>query len=104
VHVPLLADGRLITTPGYHTPTGLILDLRGELPVIPKVLDKKVAEAAKRRLLKPFRGYLDNGATTKTESLRQRSQPSCGHPCPPRRPSSSTATTRPWARASWRVS
>jgi hypothetical protein len=35
VHVPFLANGRLITTPGYHEPTGLILDLKGKLPAVP---------------------------------------------------------------------
>ena len=28
-HVPLLVGDRLVTKPGYHAPTGLILDLRG---------------------------------------------------------------------------
>src|SRR5689334_15201075 len=29
-HVPLLMDGKLVTKPGYHPATGLILDLHGE--------------------------------------------------------------------------
>ena len=68
-HVPLLLDGQLITTPGYHSPTGLILDLRGKPLTIPHVLDKEAAETAMERLLKPFRGYLEHGAVDRTALL-----------------------------------
>jgi hypothetical protein len=66
VHVPLLADGRLITKSGYHAPTGLILDLRDKLPETSFAPDRKAAEKALERLLRPFRGYLLANAAKNT--------------------------------------
>jgi hypothetical protein len=36
VPAPLLVDGKLVTKPGYHVPTGLILDWHGPPLPIPK--------------------------------------------------------------------
>jgi hypothetical protein len=42
VHVPRLADGKLVATAGYHEPTGLILDLHDRPPVIPALLVRRL--------------------------------------------------------------
>ena len=61
VHVPLLTRDGLVTTSGYHAPTGLILDLGGLRLTLPERLDRKTARRALKRLLRPFRGYLHRG-------------------------------------------
>jgi hypothetical protein len=62
VHTPLLINGKLVASSGYHAPTGLILDLRGPQLNVPDKPDKAAAMAALQRLLRPFRGYLKNSS------------------------------------------
>jgi hypothetical protein len=66
VHTPLLVDGRVVARPGYHEPTGLILDLASPPPDLPQVLDKAAAEKALKRLLRPFRGFLKGRCADRT--------------------------------------
>lgn len=58
VRVPLFIDGKIVATPGWHAPTGLIIDVRDDPPAIPERPTKDEASTALARLLRPFRAYL----------------------------------------------
>ena len=60
VQVPLFIDGEIISTPGWHAPTRLIIDLPHTLDPIPGKPTKDDAQAALTTLLTPFRGYLQD--------------------------------------------
>ena len=42
-HVPLLADGGLVTRADYHAGSGLVLDLRGPPLAVPEAPDRRAA-------------------------------------------------------------
>ena len=60
VRVPLFIKGKIISAPGWHAPTGLIVDVREDLPATPDRPTKDDAIRALARLLRPFREYLRN--------------------------------------------
>jgi hypothetical protein len=76
--VPLLFEGEIVTTSGYHEPTGLIVEWDGSMRQIPISPTKRDAVAALDVLLHPFRGYLKDapeskpalGAAALTSALR----------------------------------
>ncbi|MFZ1429142.1 MAG: hypothetical protein WAS21_20495 [Geminicoccaceae bacterium] len=61
VSVPLFIKGRIVTEPGYHAESGSIIAFEGALPPIPARLTKADAIQALPVLLRPFRGYLQEG-------------------------------------------
>jgi hypothetical protein len=70
VAVPLFVRGEVIVTPGYHRPTGSILELQGRLPTLAQHPTKADARRALVILLAPFRGYIRGKPKTDRQRLR----------------------------------
>jgi hypothetical protein len=70
VAVPLFVDGKIIAEPGYHWPTGNIIDLADELLPVPENPGRQEAERALETLLGPFRGYIEGKSEADTKRSR----------------------------------
>jgi hypothetical protein len=70
VAVPLFVRGEVVATPGYHRPTGSILELPSNLPTLPDCTGRAEAKQALETLLGPFTGYIDGKSEGDRKRLR----------------------------------
>ena len=66
--VPLFLNGRIVAESGWNAETKLMLDI-DSIPLVLEAPTKADAAAAQKRLLHPFRGWLDHGAVNEAALL-----------------------------------